>query len=204
MIVLFTDFGVMGPYVGQMKVVLYSRVRGVAVVDLMHDAPTHDPRASAYLLGALIGEVPAGAICLCVVDPGVGGVRRPLALQLNGRWLVGPDNGLFELALREGGPAATWRIAWKPERLSSTFHGRDLFAPVAASLAAGLDPAACGLEPAAPTRFPDWPEDWPAILYIDHFGNCMTGIKAAELSPGRTLLAGGQALPGARTYADVA
>src|SRR5688572_23638495 len=98
MIALFTDFGVNGPYVGQMKAVLARAAPGVAVIDLLHDAPAFNPRASAYLLAALAREFAEGAVLLCVVDPGVGTTRRPLVARLDGRWFVGPDNGLFNVA----------------------------------------------------------------------------------------------------------
>jgi S-adenosylmethionine hydrolase len=197
MLVLFTDFGVDGPYVGQMKAVLARDAPGVPVIDLLHRAPEYNARASAYLLGALAATFPTGAVFICVVDPGVGTDRRALALQADGRWFVGPDNGLLELVTRRASAARAHAIAWRPERLSASFHGRDLFAPVAARLARG-DRAA--LAPADLTRFPDWPDDLPEVVHVDGYGTAWTGLRAAALSRDATLLAGGRRLAFARTF----
>src|SRR5580704_8992644 len=127
MIVLFTDFGLAGPYTGQMKAVLQQRAPTVPVIDLFADAPERNPRAAAYLLAAYAPWFPPGSVLLCVVDPGVGGTRAPLVASLDGRWFVGPDNGLFAIALRRAASAQVWEITWRPETLSASFHGRDLF-----------------------------------------------------------------------------
>ena len=132
MIVLLTDFGLHGPYTGQMKAVLHQTAPGVPVIDLFADAPVGNPKAAAYLLPAYAGWFPAGTVFLCVVDPGVGEARPAIVLEADGRWYVGPGNGLFELVQRRAGATRSWDIEWKPERLSASFHGRDLFAPVAA------------------------------------------------------------------------
>src|SRR5262245_5142495 len=97
MIVLFTDFGLSGPYTGQMKAVLGQMAPGTPVIDLFADAPVGNPKASAYLLAAYAAWFTTGTIFLCVVDPGVGGARLPVIVEADGRWFVGPDNGLFEL-----------------------------------------------------------------------------------------------------------
>jgi len=137
MIVLFTDFGLDGPYVGQMKAVLHRDAPGVPVIDLFADAPAFDAKRSAYLLAAYAEEFPAPTVFLAVVDPGVGGARRPLMVEADGRRYVGPDNGLFEIVWRRARRRRGGAITWRPERLSASFHGRDLFAPVAARLAVG-------------------------------------------------------------------
>src|SRR6516225_9558286 len=131
MIVLFTDFGLHGPYTGQMKAVLHQMAPNIPVIDLFSDAPVGNPKASAYLLASYAAWFSAGAVFLCVVDPGVGGARPAIILEADGRWYVGPGNGLFELVQRRARQARSWDITWKPERLSASFHGRDLFAPVA-------------------------------------------------------------------------
>jgi len=95
MILLFTDFGSTGPYLGQMEAVLRIHAPGVDVIDLLNDAPPGEPRLAAYLLAALAKHFPAGSIFLSVVDPGVGGERLPVVLEADGRWFVGPDNGLL-------------------------------------------------------------------------------------------------------------
>jgi S-adenosyl-L-methionine hydrolase (adenosine-forming) len=135
MIVLFTDLGLHGPYTGQMKAVLHERVPASPVIDLFADAPAGNPKASAYLLAAYAAWFSAGTIFLCVVDPGVGGKRPAIILEADSRWYVGPGNGLFELVQRRAEKTQSFDIAWKPELLSASFHGRDLFAPVAAPAA---------------------------------------------------------------------
>jgi S-adenosylmethionine hydrolase len=202
MIVLFTDFGLYGPYTGQMKAVLHRMAPGIPVIDLFADAPVGRPKASAYLLAAYAAWFPAGTVFLCVVDPGVGGMRRAMILKADDQWYVGPDNGLFELVQRRARQALTWDIDWKPQRLSASFHGRDLFAPVAAVLARGEPPP--GLPSAdASDRKPDWPDDLGEIVYVDHFGNAMTGLRAAMLPANARLAASNRVLERARTFSDL-
>ncbi len=205
MIVLFTDFGVTGPYVGQMKAVLCERSPATPVIDLMHDAPAFDTRASAYLLASLVDAFPKNCVFLCVVDPGVGSQRKPLIARIDDRWFVGPDNGLFDIVARHATADSDiewWEISWQPPRLSASFHGRDLFAPVAAMLANGDDPPGTPLELSPDRR--GWPADLEKIIYIDHFGNAMTGIRASHLDRDQLIAAGDQQLCRARTFADVA
>ncbi len=203
MIVLFTDFGLEGPYVGQIKAVLHREAPGAPVVDLFHDAPAHEPDLAAYLLAAYVGEFPEGAVFLCVVDPGVGSAeRRPVAVSADGRWYVGPDNGLFAIVARRARSPRWWDIAERPRRLSATFHGRDLFAPMAARLARGERPPGEPRErPARPGS--DWPDDLARIVYIDRFGNATTGLRAAALGDGHGIEVGGRVLARARTFSDV-
>jgi S-adenosylmethionine hydrolase len=168
MMVLFTDFGLEGPYMGQIKAVLHREAPGVPIVDLFADAPVGNPKASAYLLAAYAGWFPATTIFLCIVDPGVGGTRPAITLAADNRWYVGPGNGLFELVHRRAGKTRSWDIEWKPDRLSPSFHGRDLFAPVAAMLARGEPPPGRLRENDADRR-PDWPDDLYEVVYLDHF-----------------------------------
>jgi S-adenosylmethionine hydrolase len=202
MIVLFTDFGLTGPYSGQMKAVLHEMAPGVPVIDLFADAPVGDPKASAYLLAAYADWFRPGTVFLAVVDPGVGGARPPLIVQADERWYVGPGNGLFELVRRRAARTACWDIAWRPERLSASFHGRDLFAPVAALLARGEAPPG-RLRGEPPDRRVDWPDDLAEIVYVDHFGNAMTGLRAAVLASDAKLAAAGRVLQRARTFSAV-
>ena len=202
MILLFTDFGHGGPYRGELTAVLRRQAPEVPVVDLMADAPAFRPDLASYLLAALLPRsAQAGDVVVAVVDPGVGGNRAAIACELDGCWLVGPDNGLFEPALRRAGRLATYRIAWRPRQLSASFHGRDLFAPVAARLARGVHD---DLEPAAPTRFPDRPDDLSAVIYVDRYGNVMTGLRATALSPDAVLRVGTTSLSRLRTFGDAA
>lgn len=203
MILLFTDFGIGGPYAGQVKAVLNARIAKVPVIDLMHDAPAHDPRAAAYLLAALVPESPPGSIFLGVVDPGVGTeARRPIVVQADGRWFVGPENGLFNVVAARTGEVSRWNITWTPEReLSASFHGRDLFAPVAAMLANGEAPPGDPAEAPAPADA--WPDDLCEVIYIDRFGNATTGMRASSAIKFETLSVKGVSLRRARTFGDV-
>ncbi|MBI3545737.1 MAG: SAM-dependent chlorinase/fluorinase [Gammaproteobacteria bacterium] len=201
MIVLFTDFGVADPYVGQMHAVLASVAPQLPVIDLFHAAPNFDIRAAAYLLPAYTREFPVGTIFIGVVDPGVGGPRRPVMLKADERWYVGPDNGLFHIVARRAAASECYVIRWQAPRLSASFHGRDLFAPVAARLARGE------MADAEPTTLttpdgPPWPDDLAAILYIDHYGNAITGIRAAKLASDQTLRMGKVIVKYARTFTE--
>ena len=200
MIVLFTDFGARGPYVGQMRAVLVREAPHVPVIELFNDAPTFDPLASSYLLAAYVNEFPAGTVFLCVVDPSVGGARKPVMMRVDGRWFVGPDNGLFEVVAMRGSNAQWWEITWRPAHLSNSFHGRDLFAPVAARLARGEPPPGVLLTDRVAFT---GPEDLPRIIYLDHYGNAMTGLRAACVSVKAVLQVGTHTLTRARTFADV-
>jgi S-adenosyl-L-methionine hydrolase (adenosine-forming) len=200
-IVLFTDFGLHGPYTGQMKAVLHQTAPGIPAIDLFADAPAGNPKASAYLLAAYAAWFPAGTVFLCVVDPGVGGPRPPIIVDADRRWFVGPGNGLFELVQRRAVETRSWTIDWRPERLSASFHGRDLFAPVAAMLARGEPPPGHTRRDEADRRR-DWPDDLGEIVYVDHFGNAMTGLRAAMLPAGAKLAAAGRVLENATTFSD--
>jgi len=201
MIALFTDFGLAGPYTGQVKAVLADRAPGMPVVDLFADLPAGRPKPAAYLLAAYGPWFPPGTVVLAVVDPGVGSERRGVVVEADGRFYVGPDNGLFEL-LRRRAAARSWEIVWRPALLSASFHGRDLFAPVAARLAVG-GPDAAILRETELSRVPDWPDDLPEIVYVDHYGNAMTGLRATVPPAAARLAVGGHALARARTFSDV-
>ena len=205
MILLFTDFGLAGPYVGQMKAVLAAQAPGVPAIDLMHDAPAFRPGPAGLLLAALLAAAPEPAVWLCVVDPGVGTARRPLVVRCGGHWLVGPDNGLFAPALRADAGWRAWEIGWRPPHLSASFHGRDLFAPVAARLAGGAEathPAIAGTPVGAEGLV--LPAADPArVIYLDAYGNAMTGLRVADLDAGTVLAVGGRPLPRAETFGAV-
>jgi S-adenosylmethionine hydrolase len=181
MIALFTDYGMGNMYVGQMHAVLAQRVPRVPVIDLLHDAPRYNVSASAHLLAALVDHLPGDTVVVAVVDPGVGGDRDPVMVKHGNRWLVGPDNGLLDIA--GAGESNVWfRIDWRPEDLSTTFHGRDLFAPVAAMLAEGHLPVATGMERRNVSKGDA--RSLSEIIYVDHFGNALTGLRAADIAEG--------------------
>jgi S-adenosyl-L-methionine hydrolase (adenosine-forming) len=202
MIVLFTDFGLAGPYTGQVTAVLTRGAPGVPVISLFADAPAGAPKPSSYLLAAYAAWFPAGSVLFCVVDPGVGGDRRALIVNADGRFYVGPDNGLFEIVLRCAASARCWEITWRPKLLSASFHGRDLFAPVAVRLARGEVPAMMARS-AAPTRFAEWPDDLAEIVYIDHYGNAMTGMRGETVAATASLGCGGRKIAHALTFSAV-
>ena len=188
MIVLFTDFGLEGPYLGQVKAVLRAEAPPqTEIIDLFSDAPAGDPRASAYLLAAYAAWFPAGTIFFCVVDPGVGGSRAPVMIEADRRWYVGPENGLFELVLRRAQNIRSYEITWQPPRLSASFHGRDLFAPVTAMIARAERPPVRARDTLRETA---WPDDLAEIVYIDHYGNAMTGLRAGTVPAAATLVLG--------------
>lgn len=199
MILSFTDFGWRGPYLGEMRAAALRLAPDVAYIDLMADAPAFRPDLAAYLLAALVQRLEPGEVLLAVVDPGVGTERASLAIKADGRWLVGPDNGLFELALRRSRHLRTFAIDWRPRQLSASFHGRDLFAPTAARLATGDE---SGLVPTTPTRHADWPDDLDCVVHVDGYGNLVTGRRAATLPRAAAFSLDGRLVRHARTFAE--
>ncbi len=203
MLVLFTDYGWHDPYVGQVKAVLTRYAPGVPLIDLLHAAPNFNAHAGAQLLDALSPSFPEGTVFFCVVDPGVGGSREAAVLESDGRWFVGPDNGLLSILAARAEKAQVWRIHWRPEGLSDTFHGRDLFAPVAARLAAGDFPGDW-LTPIDGLNIQFDAADLPRILYIDHYGNAWTGIRGGLADPGVSLEVKGKLLTWRRVFSEAA
>ncbi len=202
-IILFTDFGLEGPYIGQVLAVLHRDAPGIPVVNLQADAPTGDPLSSAYLLAAYVSAFPAESVFLCVVDPGVGGKRLPLAVYADGMWFVAPENGLLEIVMRRSQRVKPFIITWQPLQLSASFHGRDLFAPMAACLARGED-IQCNVTDRTSIARMNWPDDLPAIVYIDKFGNGVTGLRAKAFDVRTTLeCKSTYRLRWARTFSDV-
>ena len=201
MIFLFTDFGAADLYVGQVKAVLQSRAPRQTVIDLLHDAPAFNVKAGAHLLAALAARLPAGSVTLAVVDPGVGGPREQVVVSADGRWFVGPDNGLISVAAARARKCAVYSIRWRPQALSASFHGRDLFAPVAAMLARGERTKAKLRKTELRVGF--GPGDLAEIIYADHFGNLVTGLRAAKTGRDRGLAIGGRTVRYARVFAEV-
>ena len=137
---------------------------------------------------------------MAVVDPGVGGRRDSIVVQLNGQSFVGPDNGLLSVLWRRAHARKCWRIRWRPARLSRSFHGRDLFAPVAAALATRVPRG--WLEPKKAPEVLLGAADLPRVIYIDHYGNAVTGLRSLKRSA--TLQAGGRSLRFASTFEEAA
>ncbi len=201
MIVLFTDYGLHGPYTGQIEAVLHEQACQEKVINLFANAPRYNAKASAYLLAAYSRGFREGCIFFCVVDPGVGGkIDTPVILKIDGRWYVGPDNGLFDIVARRASELSCWEISWPSEKLSNSFHGRDVYAPVCAMLANAEQP------PAGKIKWKDrhsWPDDLHEIVYIDHFGNCVTGIRAGRLKHNTVIELAGVQIEAAKTFSDV-
>lgn len=197
---LFTDFGWSGPYVGQLAAAALAVDPAVPLVNLMHDAPAMRPDLAAYLLRGCIAALPRGAIVVAVVDPGVGGERDALVVETDTLTLIGPDNGLLS---RIEAIRAVSRLDWRPTPLSASFHGRDLFVPAAARLARGDAPPA--MTPVDPGRIvgADWPESLEQIVYVDAYGNAMTGVDGKKLSENRALLVDGRRITYAETFCRV-
>ncbi|MDE2149800.1 MAG: SAM-dependent chlorinase/fluorinase [Gammaproteobacteria bacterium] len=219
-IALLTDFGTQDAYVGVMKGVILDIVRDVRVVDLTHAVGPQDLRAGAYVLWSAYRYFPDGTVFCAVVDPGVGSARRALALRLaaDGRRyaFVAPDNGLLTPLLDSASLSAAVALENPRYRLpapSATFHGRDVFAPAAAHLAAGVPLEALGpaLDPQSLVRI-DWPqpqrtpEGWHGcVLYVDRFGNLITNLPGTAIADGdwRVRVAQITIERIARTFADV-
>jgi hypothetical protein len=190
LITLTTDFGLSDPFVGIMKGVLLSICPSARLVDLTHEVPPQDILAGGLALEAATPFFPPGTVHLAVVDPGVGSARRAIAVRAGGYYLVGPDNGLFTFALEGAGWTAVSVTApeYRLAEVSRTFHGRDVFAPAAAYLAAGVPLERLGPPVSDPERLrrPGWRleggELVGEVLAADRFGNLITSIPAARLA----------------------
>lgn len=203
MIVLFTDYGWNGPYVGQVKAHIVERAPAVPVVDLLHDVAPYDIRHASYLLASYASTFPTGTYFLAVVDPGVGSSsREPVIVEADERFFIGPGNGLFDQLISQSRHYRQWKIVWRPPSLSATFHGRDLFAPVTAMLAIGVAADALG-EPME-WHAQGWPLDLAEVIYIDPYGNSVTGLRAQQFAHLSKLTINGVVLERHRTFADAA
>lgn len=201
MIILFTDFGSSDIYVGQVKAVLAQSAPGVQCTDLLHDVPSYQIRAGAHLLAAAFGYFPQDSVFLAVVDPGVGSSRQPVVMEADGEFFVGPDNGLLSVVAARSSQCRFWRIDWRPENLSSSFHGRDLFAPIAAAIARGAFPKD-KLTPIEQLEVRLGAEDIFEVIYLDHYGNAMTGLRAGNVPHLARIEVNGQAVQYARTFSE--
>lgn len=199
MILLFTDFGAEGPYLGQVEAVLRRQAPGTDVINLLSNAPA-EPALAAYLLAALAPTQAEGAVFLCVIDPEVGGKREAVVLEADGRWFIGPNNGLLNNVAKQA-DQAQWRIIdWRPDPLSASFHGRDLFAPITARVAHG--DFTWDSHTWAGPNLQDWPADLAVIAHVDHYGNAITGTRYSPDMDGKILHINGHPLAQARTFCD--
>jgi S-adenosylmethionine hydrolase len=202
MIVMATDFGLDGPYTGQVQAVLHRQAPGIPVISLFADLAAFDIQGAAYLLPPYTQGFAPGTVFLCVVDPGVGGARPGVMVRADGRWFVGPNEGLFAILARRVGQIECWELP-AAAGASASFHARDVFAPVAARLARGGGET--GIAVSVDTlRRADWPDDLFRVLYIDRYGNAITGVRAETVPDDTVLRVGDYLLPRARTFSDVA
>ena len=231
-ITLTTDFGSADSYVGAMKGVILGIAPQARLVDITHQLPPQDVRAAAWVPHNIVPYFPANTIHVAVIDPGVGSTRRPLAIRTSGGLFVGPDNGVFSYVLARGAGEPNQKLDHVPLEqqdtdphilcldnprywladISRTFHGRDIFSPVAAHLAAGVPWEALGTPISDPITFP-FPqaralEDGTIsgeIIYQDHFGNLVSNISGAWLAGQRwhIHIAGHQVIGPSPTYAAV-
>jgi hypothetical protein len=205
-VTLLTDFGTADGYVAEMKGVLLTHAPETTLVDVSHEIPPHDVESARLALARYWRRFPRGAVHAVVVDPGVGGARAALAVESDGRFLVGPDNGVLSPALLAAGA----RIVALPipPRAASTFHGRDVFAPAAARLATGASLYDLGEPIEDPVvrrtpearRLPDGGIEG-RVIAIDRFGNAITNLLTLG---GGAIEVDGRALPLRRVYEDVA
>ena len=150
------------------------------MLDALHDAPAFGIEPAAHLLAALAPQYPERSVFLAVVDPGVGGRRGAIVVRADGRCFVGPDNGLLSVVWARARRRKCFRIAWRPARLSASFHGRDLFAPVAAALATRAPRGWLAPKP-RPDMLLD-ARDLARVIYVDQYGNAITGMRALGIS----------------------
>jgi len=214
LITLMTDFGCRDTYVGQMKGVIYQIVPGANVIDLTHAIPPQNVRAAAVILDDVIDTFGPDTVHVVVVDPGVGTSRKAIALASRLGRFIAPDNGVLSQVLKRDPDAHAVHLnntKYHRQAVSSTFHGRDIFAPAGAHLAAGVLMADLG-EPVTQLQQIDLPEPTPTeqgltlhVLWIDHFGNLFTNLRQSEAA-GRPLevqLSGSVSVALASTFADV-
>lgn len=217
-ITLTSDFGYRDGYVGAMKGVIATIAPEARIMDIAHDVPMQDVVHGAFVLAQAVPFFPAGTIHVGVIDPGVGGNRKPICVCADGQLFVGPDNGLFAVCAHQSKKWAAHQLThaeyFRPD-VSRTFHGRDIFAAVAAHLARGVPLEALGpsFPNPLPLELPQLTTDDTSIvgevIYIDHFGNAITNIRRENLPSAKPrilrLLAGGREIAGVvETYEDVA
>lgn len=191
LITLTTDFGLQDSFVGVMKGVIAGINPQARVIDLTHGLPAQNVMAGALTLRHALAYFPRGAIHVAVLDPGVGGARRPVLIECDGRYFIGPDNGLLSLAVGDKTPSYIVQLsnpAYHLEPISATFHGRDIFAPVAAHLSLGVPVSAFGerldnfQRLALPKIVRKANERLGEIIYIDNFGNLFTNFQEHDLT----------------------
>ena len=200
-ITLLTDFGTADYFVGAMKGVILSINPQAVIADITHEIPAQDVAAGAFTLLAAHDTFPAGTIHVAVVDPGVGSTRRPIVVRAGEHLFVGPDNGIFTYIYDRHSSFEVIRISetkYFRHPVSNTFHGRDIFAPVAAALSTGVDPSSLGPRISDPVRLSI--PTGPQIIHIDRFGNLITNITRDQLTDGTRLSVNGSVISAFRNF----
>jgi S-adenosyl-L-methionine hydrolase (adenosine-forming) len=218
-ITITTDFGHQGPFVATMKGMILTRLPDARIIDVTHEVPVYWPAEAGFWLARSYGYFPAGSVHIAVVDPGVGTSRDIIAMEADGHAFLAPDNGLLAPIVGRAKNVAIHRVELAGVRArfklgmpSATFHGRDIFAPLAAEIAAGRTQVA-DMGATITDIVPAWVDDPTVsadhvsgvIITIDHFGNLITNIDAGLIQPYRhpTVRTGGHSFPLKRTYGDV-
>ena len=190
-ITLLTDFGTADYFVGAVKGVILSLNPQARIVDLTHEMAAQDIEAAAFTLLAAYKSFPQGTVHVAVVDPGVGSTRRGLAVVAGKQFFVGPDNGIFSYIYERESKFKLYELTNASlfrEPVSPTFHGRDIFAPVAAALLNGVKVVDFGAEVSGPVRLAPLALEQRGsqllarIIHIDRFGNCVTNITPEVLT----------------------
>jgi S-adenosylmethionine hydrolase len=197
LVALLTDFGLTDHYVGVMKGVMLGIAPQLSFVDISHDVQPQNVRQGAFMLLNAYRYFPKGTVFLVVVDPGVGSARRPIVVNAGVYAFVAPDNGVLSYVLNELEGCAAYQLEnpiYRLPKLSASFHGRDLFAPAAAHVAAGVQPSAFGRQVSDPVSLPaprlvvESGQIEGEVLHIDRFGNLVTSIGRLERSADELLL----------------
>jgi len=197
LLTLFSDFGCEGPYVGQVLAVWAGLAPTIPRVNLFAESPAFDVEAGAHLLYAYTRHLPKYSVVEAVVDPGVGGERSVCVMRADDLWFCGPDNGLLSVVARRSSACDAWVVDWRPKQSSSTFHGRDIFAPIAAHVAMhGVVPDEARQIPLIDAHF--LPDTSQRIIFVDPYGNLITGIYGQDVSKSQKIEIGNRIL----SYAD--
>jgi S-adenosylmethionine hydrolase len=184
-----------------MKATLLAIAPAEPIVDLLHSAPAFRIHGAAHLLCALQQRFAPGTVFVAVVDPGVGTARDAVVVRADDKWYVGPDNGLLAVVAARAAAAQTSHIVWRPPSLSASFHGRDLFAPVAARIATGVLPSSA-LQATDGLAVRVDADDAREAIYIDHYGNVLTGLRASNVPRTAALGVRGHRLACARVFGE--
>lgn len=205
MIVLLTDYGYQGPYVGQLKAKILEYSPTAIIIDLMHDLPVFDLQAAASLIPAITKMFPKNSIFICVVDPGVGSNRKCVLIETRFSYYIGPDNGIFDKLVTSGSQnTRQWEILWRPRNLSNSFHGRDLFVPIACQLYNKTLNYRTQLREFKLEKKLHHINKEYQIIYFDGFGNAITSIKVDEVNEKAQLIIADNIISYSRVFSEIA